>query len=206
MNLNNFTIKAAEGLQQAQQMAFNYHNPTIETEHLMKALLEQTDSPVEYLLKKNNVTIPVLETKLDDLINKLPKVEGADPAQSLSREANNVVLRAGSVLKQFGDEFVTPEHLVLALIQGNDGTAKLLKNAGLTEKGLISAIKELRKGETVSSNTQETQFNALNKYARNLNELARQGKLDPVIGRDEEIRRTLHILSRRNKNNPILVG
>jgi ATP-dependent Clp protease ATP-binding subunit ClpB len=206
MNLNNFTIKAAEVLQQAQQMAFNYHNPTIETEHLMKALLEQTDSPVEYLLKKNNVTIPILETKLDDLINKLPKVEGADPAQSLSREANNVVLRAGSVLKQFGDEFVTPEHLVLALIQGNDGTAKLLKNAGLTEKGLISAIKELRKGETVSSNTQETQFNVLNKYARNLNELARQGKLDPVIGRDEEIRRTLHILSRRNKNNPILVG
>jgi ATP-dependent Clp protease ATP-binding subunit ClpB len=206
MNLNNFTIKAAEVLQQAQQMAFNYHNPTIETEHLMKALLEQTDSPVEYLLKKNNVTIPVLETKLDDLINKLPKVEGADPAQSLSREANNVVLRAGSVLKQFGDEFVTPEHLVLALIQGNDGTSKLLKNAGLTEKGLISAIKELRKGETVSSNTQETQFNALNKYARNLNELARQGKLDPVIGRDEEIRRTLHILSRRSKNNPILVG
>ena len=109
-------------------------------------------------------------------------------------------------MKQFGDEFITPEHLVLAIIQGNDATAKLLKNAGLTEKGLISAVKELRKGSTVSSNTQETQFNTLNKYARNLNELARQGKLDPVIGRDEEIRRTLHILSRRSKNNPILVG
>ena len=115
-------------------------------------------------------------------------------------------MRAAGVLKQFGDEFVTPEHLVLAIVQGNDNTAKLLKNAGLTEKGLISAIKELRKGDTVSSNTQETQFNALNKYAKNLNELARQGKLDPVIGRDEEIRRTLHILSRRSKNNPILVG
>ncbi|HXB31011.1 MAG TPA: ATP-dependent chaperone ClpB [Puia sp.] len=206
MNLNNFTIKASEALQQAQQLAFNAKNPTIETEHLMQALLEQTDSPVEYLLKKNNVTIPVLENKLGDLINKLPRVEGADPAQSLSRDANNVVLRAAGVMKQFGDEFVTPEHLVLSIIQGNDNTAKLLKNAGLTEKGLISAIKELRKGETVSSNTQETQFNALNKYARNLNELARQGKLDPVIGRDEEIRRTLHILSRRSKNNPILVG
>ena len=109
-------------------------------------------------------------------------------------------------MKQFGDEFITPEHLVLALVQGNDATAKLLKNSGLTEKGLISAIKELRKGDTVSSNTQETQFNALNKYSKNLNELARQGKLDPVIGRDEEIRRTLHILSRRTKNNPILVG
>ncbi len=206
MNLNNFTIKASEVLQQAQQLAFNAQNPTIETEHLMKALLDQEDSPVEYLLKKNNVTVSVLETKLDELLGKLPKTSGTDPAQALSRDANNVVLRAGSVLKQFGDEFITPEHLVLAVIQGNDATAKLLKNAGLTEKGLISAVKELRKGETVSSNTQETQFNALNKYARNLNEMARQGKLDPVIGRDEEIRRTLHILSRRSKNNPILVG
>ena len=206
MNLNNFTIKASEALQQAQQLAFNAQNPIVETEHLMQALLEQKDSPVEYLLKKNNVTLPVLETKLAELISKLPKTAGTDPAQSLSRDANNVVLRAGAVLKQFGDEFITPEHLVLALVQGSDGTAKLLKNAGLTEKGLISAIRELRKGETVSSNTQETQFNALNKYARNLNELARQGKLDPVIGRDEEIRRTLHILSRRSKNNPILVG
>jgi ATP-dependent Clp protease ATP-binding subunit ClpB len=206
MNLNNFTIKASEVLQQAQQLAFNAQNPTIETEHLLQALLEQSDSPVGYLLKKNNVTVAVLETKLAELIEKLPKVSGPDPAQSLSREANNVVLRAGAVLKQFGDEFITPEHLVLAIMQGNDATAKLLKNAGLTEKGLISAVKELRKGETVSSNTQETQFNALNKYARNLNELARQGKLDPVIGRDEEIRRTLHILSRRSKNNPILVG
>src|ERR1700730_2629627 len=206
MNLNNFTIKASEVLQQAQQLAFNAQNPTIETEHLMKALLDQEDSPVEYLLKKNNVTISVLETKLNELIQKLPRTSGADPAQALGRDANNVVLRAGSVLKQFGDEFITPEHLVLALVQGNDATAKLLKNSGLTEKGVISAIRELRKGETVSSNTQETQFNALNKYARNLNELARQGKLDPVIGRDEEIRRTLHILSRRTKNNPILVG
>src|SRR5450432_2530143 len=206
MNLNNFTIKASEVLQQAQQLAFNGKNPTIETEHLMQALLYQGDSPVEYLLKKNNVTLPVLETKLAERIQRLPKVSGTDPAQSLSREANNVVLRAGSALKEFGDEFITPEHLVLAIVQGNDATAKLLKDSGLTEKGLVSAIKELRKGETVSSNTQETQFNVLSKYAKNLNELARQGKLDPVIGRDEEIRRTLHILSRRTKNNPILVG
>ena len=116
------------------------------------------------------------------------------------------MLRPDRVLKQFGDEFITPEHLVLALFREMMQQQNCLKNAGLTEKGLISAIKELRKGETVSSNTQETQFNALNKYAKNLNELARQGKLDPVIGRDEEIRRTLHILSRRTKNNPILVG
>src|SRR5687768_10657310 len=196
MNLGNFTIKAAEAFQQAQQLAFNSQNPNIETEHLLKALLEQEDSPVEYLLKKNNVTINLLESKLDEAIGKLPKTSG-EAAQSISRDLNQVVLRAGAVLKQFGDEFVTPEHMVLAIVQGNDTPAKLLKDAGLNEKGLVTAIKALRKGDTVTSQTQETQFNALNKYARNLNEQARAGKLDPVIGRDEEIRRTLHILSRR---------
>jgi len=205
MNLGNFTIKAAEAIQQAQQLAFNSKNPNIETEHILKALLDMEDSPVEYLLKKNNVTVNLVASKLDELLDKLPKTNG-EPAQVIGREANNVVLRAGAVLKSFGDEFVTPEHLLLAIVQGNDSAAKLLKDAGLTEKGLIAAIKDLRKGETVKSQTQESQFNALNKYARNLNELARQGKLDPVIGRDEEIRRTLHILSRRSKNNPILVG
>src|SRR3954462_4796504 len=205
MNLGNFTIKAAEAFQQAQQLGFNSQSPNIETEHVLKALLDQEDSPVEYLLKKNNVTVNLLENKLQESINKLPKTSG-DAAQSVSREANNVVLRAGASLKQFGDEFITPEHLLLAIVQGNDSTARLLKEAGLSEKGLVAAIKELRKGETVQSQTQQTTFNALNKYARNLNDLARQGKLDPVIGRDEEIRRTLHILSRRTKNNPILVG
>src|SRR4026207_2164246 len=205
MNLGNFTIKAAEAFQQAQQLAFNAQNPNIETEHLLKALLEQEDSPIDYLLKKNNVTVNLVEAKLDELISKLPKTSG-DPAQQISREANNVVLRAGAVLKQFNDEFVTPEHLLLALVQGNDAAAKILKNAGLSEKGLVTAIKELRKGENVTSQTQSQEFDALNKYAKNLNELARQGKLDPVIGRDDEIRRTLHILSRRTKNNPLLVG
>ncbi len=205
MNLGNFTIKAAEAIQLAQQTAFNAQSPNIETEHILKALLELPDSPVEYLLKKNNVTINLLETKLDELISKLPKASG-DAAQQISRDANNVVLRAGAALKTFGDEFVTPEHLMLAIVQGNDAPAKLLKNSGLTEKGLITAINELRKGEKVTSQTQSQEFNALNKYAKNLNEMARQGKLDPVIGRDEEIRRTLHILSRRTKNNPILVG
>lgn len=205
MNLGNFTIKAAELIQQAQQLAFNSQNPNIESEHLLKAMLDQQDSPVEYLLKKNNVTVNLLESKLDEMVGKLPQTSG-EPAQSISRDLNTVVLRAGSALKGFGDEFVTPEHLLLALVQGNDGVAKLLKEAGLIEKGLVTAIKDLRKGDTVKSQTQETQFNTLNKYARNLIEMARQGKLDPVIGRDEEIRRTLHILSRRSKNNPILVG
>src|SRR5512138_3502514 len=205
MNLGNFTIKAAEAIQAAQQLAFNSQNPNIETEHILKALLEQQDSPIDYLLKKNNVTINIVESKLDELISKLPKTPG-DAAQMLVRDANNVILRAGAVTKQFNDEFVTSVHLLLAVVQGSDNTAKLLKDFGLTEKGLVAAINDLRKGSTVTSQTQETQFNALNKYAKNLNELARQGKLDPVIGRDEEIRRTLHILSRRSKNNPILVG
>ena len=206
MNLGNFTIKASEAFQQAQQLAFNSQNPTIETEHILKALLEQQDSPVDYLLKKNNVTVNLVDSKLDELINKLPKISSGEPAQNIGRDANSVVLRAGAVLRQFKDEFITPEHLLLAIVQGNDAAAKLLKNTGLTEKGLITAINELRKGETVTSQTQSQEFNALNKYAKNLNEMARQGKLDPVIGRDEEIRRTLHILSRRTKNNPILVG
>ncbi|MBD0333211.1 MAG: AAA family ATPase, partial [Chitinophagaceae bacterium] len=206
MNLSNFTIKASEVIQQAQQLAYNNQNSSIETEHLLKALLNQEDSPVDYLLKKNAVNVQQLETRLDQQINRLPKIQGTEPAQNISREVNNVVLKANAALKQFNDEFVTPEHLLVALAQTNDNTAKLLKDAGVTEKGLVAAIKELRKGSTVTSQTQETQFNALNKYARNLNELARQGKLDPVIGRDEEIRRTLHILSRRSKNNPILVG
>ena len=206
MNLNNFTIKGQEAIAKAQQLAFDQSNPAIDTDHLLKALLSDEDSPVEFLLKKNNVNVGFVENKLDESIQKLPKVNGTEPAQTISRELNNVVLRAGSDLKQFGDEFVSPEHLLLGLVQGNDSAAKLLKDAGLTEKGLIAAIKDLRKGSTVNSQTQEASFNALNKYAKNLNELARQGKLDPVIGRDEEIRRTLHILSRRSKNNPILVG
>src|SRR2546423_3335967 len=206
MNLNNFTIKAQEAITRAQQLAYNQNNPNIETEHILKALLDDDDSPIEFLLKKNNVNVSFVESKLDESLNRLPKVQGGEPAQSISREANNVILRAGASLKKFGDEFVTPEHLLLAVVQGNDNSAKLLKDAGLTEKGLVAAIQDLRKGETVKSQTQETQYNTLNKYARNLNEMARQGKLDPVIGRDEEIRRTLHILSRRSKNNPILVG
>ncbi|MGK2862522.1 MAG: ATP-dependent chaperone ClpB [Chitinophagaceae bacterium] len=205
MNLGNFTIKAAEAFQQAQQLAFNARNPNIETEHILKALLEQEDSPVEYLLKKNNVTLNLVDSKLEELISKLPTTSG-EAAQQVSRDVNSVILRAGAALKQFNDEFITPEHLVLAIVQGNDAAAKLLKDAGLTEKGLLAAVKELRKGDKVTSQTQSQEYNALNKYAKNLNEMAREGKLDPVIGRDDEIRRTLHILSRRTKNNPILVG
>ena len=207
MNLNNYTIKAQETIARAQQFAFTNDNPNIETEHLLKALLDDPESPVIYLLKKNNINVAFIESKTDDAIGKLPKVQqGTEPAQSVSRDLNNVILRAGTFLKTFGDEFVSVEHLLLAILHGNDNAAKLLKDGGLTEKDLISAVRDLRKGSTVNSQTSESTFNSLNKYGRNLNEAAREGKLDPVIGRDEEIRRTLHILSRRTKNNPILVG
>ena len=206
MNLNNFTIKAQEIVQQAQQIAFNEQNPGIETAHILKALIDDADGPISYLLKKNNVNISHVENKLQEQIKRLPKMQGGEPAQNLGREANNLLLRTAGILKTFGDEFVTPEHMLVGLLQLNDETGKLLKDAGLTEKGLVAAIKELRKGNTVNSQTSDQQYNSLQRYAKNLNEMARSGKLDPVIGRDEEIRRTLHILSRRSKNNPILVG
>ena len=205
MNLGNYTVKAAEIIQQAQQLAFNAQAPSIEPAHILKALIEAPDTPIEYLLKKNNVTLTIVAKKLEELLATLPRVSG-EAAQQISREANTLLLRTGSCLQLFKDEFVTPEHLLLASVQGDDVVGKLLKNAGLTEGDLITSIKELRKGEKVTSSTQSQQFNALSKYAKNLNDFARQGKLDPVIGRDEEIRRTLHILSRRTKNNPILVG
>jgi len=206
MNLNNYTIKAQEIIQAAQQEAFNNNNPVIETNHLLKALLKDDDSSIEYLLKKNNVNTAFVRSKIDESINRLPKVNGTEPAQSIGRDMNNALLKANASMKQFKDEFVSVEHLLLGLLLTNDDSGKTLKDAGLTEKGLVTAIKDLRKGDTVKSQSQNTQYNSLQKYARNLNDMARNGKLDPVIGRDEEIRRTLHILTRRSKNNPILVG
>jgi ATP-dependent Clp protease ATP-binding subunit ClpB len=206
MNLNNYTIKAQETIQAAQQIAFNNSSATIETNHLLKALLNDDDSPITFLLKKNNVNVSFLGNKLDEAIAKLPKITNGEPAQTISRDLNNALLKANASIKQFNDEFVSVEHLLIGLLSVNDDVAKMLKDAGLTEKGLIAAIKDLRKGSTVNSATQNNQYNALQKYANNLNERASSGKLDPVIGRDEEIRRTLHILSRRSKNNPILVG
>ena len=206
MNLNQYTIKAQEALQQAQQLAYNNGNANIETAHLLKAILLDKESPIEFLLKKNNVSPVLVLQKLEEQINGLAKISSGEPAANLSRDANSVLLKSNAALKTFADEFVTVEHMMIALMQVNDGVSKILKDGGLTEKGLVAAIKELRKGEKVQSATQETQFQSLSKYAKNLNELANKGKLDPVIGRDEEIRRTLHILSRRSKNNPILVG
>ena len=206
MNLSQYTIKAQEAIQSAQQLAYNNKDAAIETLHLLKAILLDKDSSTEFLLKKNNLNPLLIMQKVDAALPGLPKQASGEPATNLSRDLNSVLLKANGALKTFGDEFVTVEHLLIAILQLSDAAAKILKDAGLTEKGLVAAIKELRKGEKVQSATQETQFQSLSKYAKNLNELANKGKLDPVIGRDEEIRRTLHILSRRSKNNPILVG
>lgn len=206
MNLNQFTIKAQETIAAAQQRAYSGGNPNIETEHLLLALLDDAESPISYLLKKANLNPASLKSKVEESTQRLPKIQTGEPAQQVSRDLNNVILKSSTQRSRFNDEFVSVEHLLLALLLGSDNTAKLLKDAGLTEKTLEAAIKELRKGNTVSSATQDQTYQALEKYARNLNDMARAGKLDPVIGRDEEIRRTLHILSRRSKNNPILVG
>ena len=206
MNLSQYTIKAQEAIQSAQQLSYNNKDAAIETLHLLKAILLDKDSSTEFLLKKNNLNPLLIMQKVDAALPGLPKQASGEPATNLSRDLNSVLLKANGALKTFGDEFVTVEHLLIAILQLSDAAAKILKDAGLTEKGLVAAIKELRKGEKVQSATQETQFQSLSKYAKNLNDLANKGKLDPVIGRDEEIRRTLHILSRRSKNNPILVG
>ena len=206
MNLNNFTIKAQEAVGAAQQIAYAAQSPSIENTHVLEVLLSDPEGPIPYLLKKNGVNLATLQARLRETIDKGAKLTSGEPAQNISREVNNAVLKTGSYLKEFGDEFVTPELLLLGILSQNDDAGRLLKDSGLTEKGLVAAIKELRKGNTVNSQTSDTQYQSLERYAKNLNELARENKLDPVIGRDEEIRRTLHILSRRSKNNPILVG
>jgi len=205
MDQNKLTIKSQEAVQQAQYLATSGNHQAIETGHLLKALLDVDENVVPFLLKKINVNVNQLQSGLDSIINQYPKVTGGNIY--LSSDANNVLQKAQSIaLKEFKDEFISIEHIILALLAGNDKVAKLLRESGANEKDLKRAIKDLRKGEKVTSASAEETYNALNKYARNLNELAKEGKLDPVIGRDEEIRRVLQILSRRTKNNPILIG
>ena len=205
MNLNQFTIKAQEVIQATQQIAFNANHQQMDTAHLLKALLNESADTMDYIFKKNNVNANNIQQRNETLLKSIATVS-ADPAQYMSRELNAVILKAQSLLKTFKDEFVSVEHLLLAILAGNDAVAKLLKEEGLTENNAKIAIQDLRKGTTVNSQNADAQYNSLAKYAKNLNEHAQAGKLDPVIGRDEEIRRTLHILSRRSKNNPILVG
>ena len=204
MNLNNYTIKAQEAIQKASEITSGNQQQAIENAHLLKGMLLVDENVVNYLLKKLNVNISRLNTSLDEQIASFPKVSGSNVY--LSSDANSVLQKALSYVKEFKDEFVSVEHLLLAILAGKDKTAGLLKDFGATEKDLKKAILELRGNSKVTDQNAEATYNSLNKYARNLNEYAESGKLDPVIGRDEEIRRVIQILSRRTKNNPILVG
>ena len=204
MNLNNYTIKSQEAIQQAQQIAQGFGHQQIENEHLFKGIFEVDENVLPFLLKKLNVNINILKQALNKQLESFPKVSGAQ--LMLSRDAGKTLNEASIIAKKMNDDFVSIEHLILAILKSSSKIAQMLKDQGVTEKTLKAAITELRKGENVTSQSQEETYNSLNKYAKNLNQLAKDGKLDPVIGRDEEIRRILQILSRRTKNNPILVG
>src|SRR6056297_926134 len=204
MNLNNFTIKSQETIQKAFSIAEGYENQAIENGHLLKALLSQGEGIVNYLLRKLDVNNGNLEEVLDRIIQSYPKVNGGEPY--LSNSTSKTLREAMNYSKDFGDKFVSIEHILLGLLKANDDVSQMLKDNGITEKDLNAAIKELRKGSKVDSKSAEDQFDALNRFAINLIERARNNKLDPVIGRDEEIRRILQILTRRTKNNPVLIG
>lgn len=204
MNINNFTIKSQESLQQAQLLAQELGNQQIENEHLFKALIKVDENVMPFILKKLNVNVALLTQIVDKELQSLPKVTGADIM--MSREAGKTINEAIIVAKKMNDEYVSTEHLLLAIFKSKSKISQILKDQGVTEKDLNAAITELRNGNNVTSQSAEENYNSLEKYAKNLNRLADEGKLDPVIGRDEEIRRVLQILSRRTKNNPMLVG
>ena len=204
MNLKNLTIKSQEALQQAQQLAQEFGHQQLENEHIFKGILEVDENVTPFILKKLNVNVELFKKVLDSTLQSFPKVSGGEIM--LSRDASTALNEANIIAKKMSDEYVSIEHLILAIFKSKSKVAQILKDQGVTEKGLESAIAEIRKGERVTSASAEETYNSLNKYAKNLNELARTGKLDPVIGRDEEIRRVLQILTRRTKNNPMLIG
>ncbi len=204
MNLNQFTVKSQEAIQKAQQIAMEFGNQSIEPQHLLEGIFQTDENISKFLLKKSEADENLVRTRNRESIETLPKVEGGNIY--LSQSANKVLLEAPNMAKKMGDEYVTIEHLWLALIDVNSPVSTMLKDMGVTKSLLEGAIKELRKGSKATSASSEETYQSLNKYAKNFNELAAEGKLDPVIGRDEEIRRVLQILSRRTKNNPILIG
>lgn len=204
MNLNQFTVKSQEAIQKAQQIAMEFSNQSIEPQHLLEGIFQSDENISAFLLKKSEADANLVRERNRESIESLPKVEGGN--LYLSQSANKVLLEAPNIAKKMGDEYVTIEHLWLALIEVNSPVSTLLKDMGVTKSLLEGGIKELRKGSKATSASSEETYQSLNKYAKNFNELAAEGKLDPVIGRDEEIRRVLQILSRRTKNNPILIG
>ncbi|MCG8796004.1 ATP-dependent chaperone ClpB [Tenacibaculum finnmarkense] len=204
MNLNNYTTKSQETIQKAQQIAQEYGHQQLENEHIFKALFSVDQNVLPFILKKLNINITLLNQILDKQLEGFPKVSASE--LMLSRQANKALNEASIIAKKMTDEYVSIEHLILAIFKSTSQIAQVLKDQGVTEKSLTATIDELRKGERVTSQSAEETYNSLNKFANNLNKLAQNGKLDPVIGRDEEIRRLLQILSRRTKNNPLLVG
>lgn len=205
MNFNNYTIKSQEALQKATEIAAGAGQQIIETGHLMKAILQSDQNLISFLLKKLGTTRVILDSKLDELIKTYPKVSGGGQPY-LSNQAHASLQKAEKFLKEFSDEYIAVEHLILGLLTSNDKTSQVLKDVGFTEKSLIAAIKELRGDKKVTDQNAESKYRSLERYSKNLNEMAKKGKIDPVIGRDEEIRRVLQILARRTKNNPILLG
>ncbi len=204
MNFNNFTIKSQEALQQAFAIAQGYNNQAVENGHILKGIISQSENITSFLLNKLGVNLRSFEQVLNKIIESYPKVSGGE--QYFSASANKSFQRAMNYAKEFGDQFISVEHILLGILASGDDISQLMKDHEITEKELKLAIKELRKGSKVDSQTAEDTFNSLNRFAINLNEMARNGKLDPVIGRDDEIRRILQILSRRTKNNPVLIG
>jgi ATP-dependent Clp protease ATP-binding subunit ClpB len=205
MTYDNFTAKAQEAIQKGQQIASGLSHQQVETIHLLKGIMETDESLSQFLLEKSGVNVPQLKRKIEETFKDFPKITGTDQ-QYLTNDANKALSKAKGMLTAFGDSFISLELMLLAIVQGEDKGARILKDLGMTEANLKGAIQELRKGRKVSDQHTEDSYNALGKYAQNLNERAENGKLDPIIGRDEEIRRVLHILSRRKKNNPILIG
>lgn len=204
MNLNQYTTKSQEAIQKAQQIALDFGHQSIEPQHLLEGILQTDENISAFLMKKSEADLNLIRERNRESLDALPKVEGGNIY--LSQSANKVLLDAPNIAKKMGDEYVTIEHLWLTLLDINSEVSKILKNYGVTKNSLEAAIKELRKGSKATSASSEETYQSLNKYAKNFNELAAEGKLDPVIGRDEEIRRVLQILSRRTKNNPILIG
>ena len=204
MNFEKFTIKSQEALQKSAEIAMSRQQQAIEPGHILKAILETDENVTNYLFKKLNITEPILKNRLQDLLDSYPKVSGQQPY--LSSAANTLLQQAEKELREFKDEYVAVEHLLLALLSSKDKVSSILKEVGFERNGLIKAIKELRGGSTVNDPNAEAKYKSLERYSKNLNDLAKAGKIDPVIGRDEEIRRVLQILSRRTKNNPILLG
>ena len=204
MNFNKFTIKSQEAVQQGQQIAESFRHQQIENSHILKGIFEVDENLTPFIFKKLGVNIDLLKSLIDKTLESYSKVTGGEI--SLSRNASKMLNTAATEATNLKDEYVSIEHLLLAILNTKDTTSQILKDQGVTEKGMKLAIAELRQGSTVTSQSAEETYNSLNKFARNLNQLAKDGKLDPVIGRDEEIRRILQILSRRTKNNPMLVG